>query len=97
MCANGRLRIYSVYRLFSSSFHNSHWIAISLSHAPLTLDRPLLDKTNSRLLFDGHRILDHQTANDLDLEDGDAIEVQLERESFLSTFFPLSPFLVLVV
>lgn len=50
-------------------------------------DLPPLDTTNSRLLFDGHRILDHQTANDLDLEDGDAIEVQLERESFSSPFF----------
>lgn len=59
-------------------------------------DRPPLDTTNSRLLFDGHRILDHQTANDLDLEDGDAIEVQLERVSF-STFSHFLPYLVLVV
>lgn len=34
-----------------------------------------------RLLFDGKRILDNQTAEDLELEDGDAIDVRLERES----------------
>ena len=33
----------------------------------------------SRLLFDGQRILDDQTALDLDMEEGDAIEVLLER------------------
>lgn len=32
------------------------------------------------LLFDGERIADHQTAEDLELEDGDVIEVLLERE-----------------
>ncbi|WVR05568.1 hypothetical protein IAU60_002587 [Kwoniella sp. DSM 27419] len=32
-----------------------------------------------RLLFDGQRILDDQNATDLDLEDGDAIEVLLEQ------------------
>ncbi|OWT40838.1 hypothetical protein J008_01518 [Cryptococcus neoformans] len=42
-------------------------------------DRVGTDVASIRLLFDGHRILDHQTANDLDLEDGDAIEVQLEQ------------------
>jgi hypothetical protein len=34
----------------------------------------------NRLLFDGNRILDDQTAGDLDIEDGDAIEVLLERK-----------------
>jgi hypothetical protein len=33
-----------------------------------------------RLLFDGTRILEDQTASDLDLEDGDALEVLLERK-----------------
>lgn len=33
-----------------------------------------------RLLFDGNRIMDDQTAADLDIEDGDSIEVLLERE-----------------
>lgn len=37
------------------------------------------DSVNS-LLFDGERIADHQTAEDLELEDGDVIEVLLERE-----------------
>ena len=31
------------------------------------------------LLFDGQRIADDQTAADLDMEEGDAIEVLLER------------------
>ncbi|RSH90397.1 hypothetical protein EHS25_001002 [Saitozyma podzolica] len=31
------------------------------------------------LLFDGKRIMDEETAQDLDLEEGDAIEVLLER------------------
>lgn len=34
-----------------------------------------------RLLFDGTRIQDDQTAQDLDMEEGDSIEVLLERES----------------
>jgi hypothetical protein len=33
-----------------------------------------------RLLFDGQRITEDQTASDLDLEDGDALEVLLERK-----------------
>jgi hypothetical protein len=33
------------------------------------------------LLFDGQRIQDDQNAADLDMEEGDAIEVLLERES----------------
>lgn len=32
------------------------------------------------LLFDGARIMDDQTAADLDIEDGDSIEVLLERK-----------------
>jgi hypothetical protein len=32
------------------------------------------------LLFDGKRIMDEETAQDLDMEEGDAIEVLLERE-----------------
>ncbi|WRT66000.1 uncharacterized protein IL334_002951 [Kwoniella shivajii] len=42
-------------------------------------DRVGTDVNAIRLLFDGQRILDDQTANDLDLEDGDAIEVLLEQ------------------
>jgi len=34
----------------------------------------------SRLLFDGTRIQDDQTAQDLEMEEGDSIEVLLERE-----------------
>ncbi|KAI9634428.1 ubiquitin-related domain-containing protein [Dioszegia hungarica] len=37
------------------------------------------DAQTIRLLFDGNRILDDQTAADLDIEDGDAIEVLLEQ------------------
>jgi len=37
--------------------------------------------TYDRLLFDGQRIAEDQTAQDLDLEDGDSLEVLLERES----------------
>jgi small ubiquitin-related modifier len=33
-----------------------------------------------RLLFDGQRIQEDQTAQDLDLEDGDSLEVLLERK-----------------
>lgn len=33
------------------------------------------------LLFDGQRIADNATAADLDLEDGDSLEVLLERKS----------------
>jgi hypothetical protein len=33
------------------------------------------------LLFDGQRVLDDQTAADLEMEDGDSLEVLLERES----------------
>jgi len=33
------------------------------------------------LLFDGQRITEDQTAADLELEDGDALEVLLERKS----------------
>lgn len=33
-----------------------------------------------RLLFDGQRITEDQTAQDLDLEDGDSLEVLLERK-----------------
>jgi len=33
-----------------------------------------------RLLFDGQRITEDQTASDLELEDGDALEVLLERK-----------------
>lgn len=36
--------------------------------------------TNASLLFDGQRIVDNQTAEDLEMEDGDVIEVLLERE-----------------
>ena len=36
-----------------------------------------------RLLFDGQRIGEGQTAEDLELEDGDSLEVLLERESDL--------------
>ncbi len=39
-----------------------------------------------RLLFDGQRIQDDQTALDLDLEEGDSIEVLLERESSSTTY-----------
>ena len=42
---------------------------------------------DDRLLFDGTRILDEQTASDLDIEDGDSIEVLLERESYLRNGF----------
>ncbi|KAK6907685.1 hypothetical protein V866_003489 [Kwoniella sp. B9012] len=42
-------------------------------------DRVGTDVAAIRLLFDGQRILDDQTANDLDLEDGDSIEVLLEQ------------------
>ena len=38
------------------------------------------------LLFDGARILDDQTANDLEMEEGDAIEVLLER-TFIAYHF----------
>ncbi|WVF70979.1 hypothetical protein IAT40_005775 [Kwoniella sp. CBS 6097] len=43
-------------------------------------DRVGTDVNSIRLLFDGQRILDDQTAADLELEDGDSIEVLLERE-----------------
>lgn len=33
-----------------------------------------------RLLFDGNRITDDQTAADLEMDDGDSIEVLLERK-----------------
>jgi hypothetical protein len=36
--------------------------------------------TLRRLLFDGKRIADDETAEALDMEDGDSIEVLLERE-----------------
>ncbi|KAK8865603.1 hypothetical protein IAR55_000747 [Kwoniella newhampshirensis] len=42
-------------------------------------DRVGTDVNAIRLLFDGQRILDDQTATDLELEDGDAIEVLLEQ------------------
>ncbi|BEI82392.1 hypothetical protein CcaverHIS002_0302600 [Cutaneotrichosporon cavernicola] len=42
-------------------------------------DRVGHDPTAIRLLFDGARILDNQTAEDLDLEDGDVLEVLLEQ------------------
>ncbi|WVQ96980.1 hypothetical protein IAU59_004089 [Kwoniella sp. CBS 9459] len=42
-------------------------------------DRVGTDVTSIRLLFDGQRILDDQTAADLELEDGDSIEVLLEQ------------------
>ncbi|WWC88198.1 uncharacterized protein L201_003103 [Kwoniella dendrophila CBS 6074] len=42
-------------------------------------DRVGTDVNAIRLLFDGTRILDDQTASDLDLEDGDSIEVLLEQ------------------
>nr|ODN93166.1 hypothetical protein L203_00435 [Cryptococcus depauperatus CBS 7841] len=48
-------------------------------------DRVGTDVNAIRLLFDGARILEDQTADDLELEDGDALEVQLERESFRRT------------
>lgn len=35
-----------------------------------------------RLLFDGRRITETDTAAELDLEDGDALEVLLERTSY---------------
>lgn len=35
---------------------------------------------DNSLLFDGQRITDDQTAADLDIEDGDSIEVLLERK-----------------
>ena len=34
-----------------------------------------------RLMFDGERIQDEQTASDLGLQEGDSIDVLLERES----------------
>ena len=37
---------------------------------------------DDRLLFDGQRIADDQTAADLEMEEGDAIEVLLERTWF---------------
>ncbi|WVO13046.1 hypothetical protein L204_100655 [Cryptococcus depauperatus] len=42
-------------------------------------DRVGTDVNAIRLLFDGARILEDQTADDLELEDGDALEVQLEQ------------------
>ncbi|EJT48269.1 hypothetical protein A1Q2_06429 [Trichosporon asahii var. asahii CBS 8904] len=42
-------------------------------------DRVGQDPGAIRLLFDGERIADHQTAEDLELEDGDVIEVLLEQ------------------
>ncbi|WVQ85725.1 hypothetical protein IAT38_007891 [Cryptococcus sp. DSM 104549] len=37
------------------------------------------DVGSIRLLFEGQRIQDHQTALDLDLEDGDSLDVLLEQ------------------
>ncbi|WWD18221.1 hypothetical protein CI109_102671 [Kwoniella shandongensis] len=42
-------------------------------------DRVGTDVNAIRLLFDGQRILDTQTAEELELEDGDALEVLLEQ------------------
>ncbi|KAK4683746.1 small ubiquitin-related modifier, partial [Tremellales sp. Uapishka_1] len=42
-------------------------------------DRVGTDVAAIRLLFDGKRIMDDETANDLDMEEGDAIEVLLEQ------------------
>ncbi|GFZ43427.1 hypothetical protein JCM24511_01147 [Saitozyma sp. JCM 24511] len=42
-------------------------------------DRVGADVNALRLLFDGKRIMDEETAQDLDLEEGDAIEVLLEH------------------
>ncbi|KAL7423615.1 SUMO protein smt3 [Cryptotrichosporon argae] len=42
-------------------------------------DRVGQDPAAIRLLFDGDRIQDGQTAADLDLEDGDCIDVLLEQ------------------
>jgi hypothetical protein len=39
-----------------------------------------MSKLINRLLFDGQRITEDQTAADLELEDGDALEVLLERK-----------------
>ncbi|TXT06829.1 uncharacterized protein COLE_06160 [Cutaneotrichosporon oleaginosum] len=51
-------------------------------------DRVGQDPAAIRLLFDGTRILDNQTAEDLEMEDGDVLEVLLERE--LPRFVPLT-------
>ncbi|ODN83996.1 hypothetical protein L202_00031 [Cryptococcus amylolentus CBS 6039] len=42
-------------------------------------DRVGTDVGSIRLIFDGERILDHQTAADLDLEDGDSLDVVLQQ------------------
>lgn len=51
-----------------------------LATTPVRFGRLRIDRTHSSLLFDGQRIQDNQTAEDLDMEDGDVIEVLLERE-----------------
>jgi hypothetical protein len=52
-----------------------HLFHIVSSHKPLWQTHLTI-----RLLFDGARIQDDQTAADLELEDGDSLEVLLERE-----------------
>jgi hypothetical protein len=47
----------------------------------LSISRRRVKADRQRLLFDGQRITEDQTAADLELEDGDALEVLLERKS----------------
>ncbi|WOO85752.1 Small ubiquitin-related modifier 1 [Vanrija pseudolonga] len=48
-------------------------------------DRVGQDPGAIRLLFDGQRILDNATADDLDMEDGDVVDVLLEPQEAIVT------------
>jgi hypothetical protein len=56
---------------------SSQLMCLKPSYSSLGL--PLTFAAYISLLFDGTRIVDDQTATDLDMEEGDSIEVLLER------------------
>ena len=60
-----------------TSFHHGQE---TCSHPTFRLPLPYPMPHSHSLLFDGQRIMDEQTANDLEMEEGDSIEVLLERE-----------------